>query len=146
MYSTPNLKWADVIVRSRITGRYLLLLICALTLCFQQSVGLVFANAKYRLDSQGPQIRKYIDQAQGAISHAVSLHSFPPAEQLEFSEDDDPTHTQHQPHLTSRDLSGHEQALAQSIRTGYLQQSIAVMQMKRLPLFLMHHQWKYFLI
>lgn len=145
MYSTPNLKRADVIVCSRITGRYLLLLICALTLCFQQSVGLVFAGAEYRFDNQDPQARKYVDPAHGGISHAASLHSFPPAEQLEFSEDDDPTHTHHQTHLTSRDLSGYQQALAQSIRTGYLQQSIAVMQMKGLPLFLLYHQWKYIL-
>lgn len=144
MNSTTYLKRADIILYSRIMGRYVLLMVCALALCFQQSVGMVYACAKYRLDDHAPRTQIQQDQHHGGITTALSLHAFPPAEQLELSEDDDPTHSQQQLHAASRDASDHEQIFAQSIRTGYLQQSIEVMLMKCPPLFLLHHQWKIF--
>jgi hypothetical protein len=125
-------------------GRYFFLLICSFAFCFQQTVGLLYSNTKTWEGHEASQVRKNLNPSAHGLSTAVSLHAFMAAEQLELSEDDDPTHVQPLTHATSRELMQWELAFAQGIRTGYMQQAQAVMQINGLPLFMLHHQWKSF--
>jgi len=125
-------------------GRYIFLLICSFAFCFQQTIGLLYSNTKTWEDREASQVRKNLNPSAHGLSTAVSLHPLMTAEQLELSEDDDPTHAQHLTHAASRELIHWELAFAQSVRTGFLQQSQAVLQIHRLPLFLLHHQWRSF--
>lgn len=144
MYSIIRLPKADKAGLIPSMGRYIFLLICSFAFCFQQTIGLLYSNTKTWEDREASQVRKHLDPSAYGLSTAVSLHAFMAAEQLELSEDDDPTHAQHLTHAASRELIHWELAFAQSVRTGFLQQSQAVLQIHRLPLFLLHHQWRSF--
>jgi len=144
MYSIIRLPKADKAGLIPSMGRYIFLLICSFAFCFQQTIGLLYSNTKTWEDREASQVRKNLNPSAHGLSTAVSLHAFIAAEQLELSEDDDPTHVQPLTHAASRELMQWELAFAQGIRTGYMQQAQAVMQINGLPLFMLHHQWKSF--
>lgn len=146
MSAIVHLPKADKAGHTPSMGRYIFLLICSFAFCFQQTVGLLYSNTKTWEDRDTSQVRKNLIPSAHDLSTAVSLPAFMEAEQLELSEDDDPTHAQYLTHTASRVLIQWEHAFANGIRTGYLQQLIAFMQMQHPPLFLLHHQWKTFSI
>lgn len=133
----------DFLRLTRSVWRYLFLLVCTFLFCFQQTAGLVYRSEL----SRGFPLRSEI-QSKSTASHtgillSVQLPLLPAVEQLEPSEDDDPQHAQQTfSHESSRQLLSLEWAFAQAIRTFYRQQSLAVKQMNRPPLFLLHHQWR----
>lgn len=146
MYSIIRLTKADKAGHIPSMGRYIFLLICSFAFSFQQTVGLLYSNTKTWEERDASHVRKNLSPSAHGLSPAVSLLAFMTAEQLELSEDDDPTHAQHLTHAASRELFQWELAFAQGIRTGYLQQFQDVLQIHRLPLFLVHHQWRSFTV
>lgn len=123
--------------------RFLFLLISTFLFCFQQTAGLVYRaelskevhlRSKIQTESKAHQIGSQL---------YVQLPVLLAVEQLEPSEDDDQHHPQQALSTDStRPLLLLEWAYAQAIRTSFRQQSSAVMQMNRPPLFLLHHQWR----
>ena len=127
----------------RSAGRLLLLLISTFLFCFQQTAGLVYRAELSKEVQFRSEVQTKSRVPQIGILLSVQLPELPAVEQLEPSEDDDQQHVQPSfSNESTRPLLLLEWAYAQVIKTRFRQQTFAVKQTNRLPLFLLHHQWR----